>query len=172
MDRLYLPDQSRNYLSETGNQILPGQASTLPTTLQNLQDIGAKPTRENAPYYPLHGNLHELLKQVARLLASDNQVLYSNLFRNSMTEPKPPFALLFTCDATLMHTNIDTDHTIIVITWWHNDLFKRGLLPENFPLDAVLSAMVIIMRNNLCEFGGLYFLQILGTYMGTSTVVM
>ena len=84
----------------------------------------------------------------------------------------PPWALLFTCDATSMYNNIDTDHAIEVITWWLKDLFQRDLLPENFPLDAVLSAMIIIMRNNLFEFGDLYFLQLLGTAMGTSAAVM
>ena len=71
-----------------------------------------------------------------------------------------------------MYNNIDTDHAIEVITWWLKDLFQRDLLPENFPLDAVLSAMIIIMRNNLFEFGDLYFLQLLGTAMGTSAAVM
>ena len=71
-----------------------------------------------------------------------------------------------------MYNNINTDHAIEVITWWLKDLYQRDLLPENFPLDAVLSAMVIIMRNNLFEFGDLYSLQLLGIAMGTSAAVM
>ena len=71
-----------------------------------------------------------------------------------------------------MYNNIDTDHAIRVITWWIEDLDRRGLLPLGFPVDAVLSAMRIIMKNNFFEFGDLFFLQLLGTAMGTSAAVM
>jgi hypothetical protein len=39
-------------------------------------------------------------------------------------------------------------------------------------LDAVLSDMVIIMKNNIFEWGDLCFLQLLGTAMGTFVAVM
>lgn len=81
-------------------------------------------------------------------------------------------ALLFTCDAHSMYNNIDTDHAIEVITWWLDDLHARGELPPNFPLDAVKTAMVMIMKNNIFEWGDLNFLQLLGTAMGTSAAVM
>lgn len=71
-----------------------------------------------------------------------------------------------------MYNNIDTDHAIEVITWWLKDLADRKLLPERFPLEAVLEAMVVIMKNNIFEWGDLYFLQLLGTAMGTSAAVM
>jgi hypothetical protein len=71
-----------------------------------------------------------------------------------------------------MYNNIDTDHTIKVITWWLRYLDDRNLLPPFFPLDAVLEAMVIIMKNNIFEFGDCYFLQLLGAAMGTSATVM
>jgi hypothetical protein len=41
-----------------------------------------------------------------------------------------------------------------------------------FPLEAVISEMTTIMRNNIFEFGDCYFLQLLGTAMGTSAAVM
>ena len=84
----------------------------------------------------------------------------------------PSWAYLVVTDATAMYNNIDTEHAITVIKWWLKDLRDRELLPEGFPLDAVLSAMVTIMRNNIFEFGDLYFLQLLGTAMGTSAAVM
>ena len=71
-----------------------------------------------------------------------------------------------------MYNNIDTDHAITVITWWIEDLDNRGLLPLGFPIEAVLSAMRFIMKNNLFEFGDLFLLQLLGTAMGTSAAVM
>ena len=84
----------------------------------------------------------------------------------------PSWAMLVVTDAKSMYNNIDTGHAIRVITWWLRDLHRLELLPENFPLDAVISAMVIIMRNNIFEFGDMYFLQLLGTAMGTSAAVM
>ena len=84
----------------------------------------------------------------------------------------PLHTRLFTTDAHSMYSSIDTDHAIRVITWWIKDLNRRGLLPLDFPVDAVLSAMRIIMKNNLFEFGDLFFLQLLGTAMGTFAAVM
>ena len=84
----------------------------------------------------------------------------------------PPNAKLFTCDANSMYNNIDTEHAIEVISWWLNNLNARGKLPRDFPLEAVISAMKVIMRNNIFEFGDMYFLQLIGTAMGTSAAVM
>ena len=81
-------------------------------------------------------------------------------------------SLLFVTDAHSMYNNIDTDHAISVITWWIKDLEGKGQLPEDFPSVAVLSAMRIIMKNNIFEFGDMFFLQLLGTAMGTSAAVM
>ena len=84
----------------------------------------------------------------------------------------PPNARLFTADATAMYNNIDTEHAITVISWWLNDMDTNDKLPPNFPLEAVIHAMKVIMRNNIFEWGDLYFLQLLGTAMGTSSAVM
>jgi hypothetical protein len=84
----------------------------------------------------------------------------------------PPGSRLCAADANSMYNNIDTDHAITVITWWLRDLDQRSLLPPGFPLEAVISAMTTIMRNNIFEFGDCYFLQLLGTAMGTSAAVM
>ena len=67
-----------------------------------------------------------------------------------------------------MYTNIDTDHAIEVITIWLRSLN----LPEKYPLKAVIKAMEIVMRNNIFEWGNMYFLQLLGTAMGTSAACM
>ena len=96
-----------------------------------------------------------------------DQVLEEILLRHL-----PDYALLFVTDANAMYNNIDTAHAILVITRWLKDLHTKGELPPNFPLKAVVSAMIIIMRNNIFEFGDYYFLQLLGTAMGTSAAVM
>ena len=84
----------------------------------------------------------------------------------------PSSALLAVTDANAMYNNIDTGHAIQVITWWLNDIHEREMLPPGYLRNAVISAMVTIMKNNIFEFGDLYFLQLLGTAMGTSAAVM
>ena len=44
-----------------------------------------------------------------------------------------------------------TRHAIRVISAWLRDLHSKGDLPDGFPLDAVISAMITIMSNNLFE---------------------
>ena len=84
----------------------------------------------------------------------------------------PRNAKLFTADAVSMYTNIDTDHAIDVIGSWLDNLKDSERLPDGFPLDAVKEAMTLVMRNNLFEWGDCYFLQLLGTAMGTSAACM
>ena len=84
----------------------------------------------------------------------------------------PSNARIFTADANSMYTNIDTDHAIEVITAWLTNLSNTRQLPYGYPLPAVLEAMELVMRNNIFEWGNLYFLQLLGTAMGTSAACM
>ena len=84
--------------------------------------------------------------------------------------PLPPGAKVFTADANSMYTNIDTDHAIEVISAWLDSI--KANLPTGFPFEAIKEAMILVMRNNLFEFGDLYFLQLLGTAMGTSAACM
>ena len=67
----------------------------------------------------------------------------------------PPNAWLFTADANSMYTNIDTDHAIEVIGMWLDSL--KDQLPPDFPLEAVKEAMELVMKNNIFEWGDLYF---------------
>ena len=87
-------------------------------------------------------------------------------------ETLPPNARLFTADANSMYTNINTDHALLVITEWLDDMEEQGLLPAAFPTKAVIEAMELVMRNNVFVFGDLYFLQLIGTAMGTSSACM
>jgi len=84
--------------------------------------------------------------------------------------PLPSNARLFVADANLMYTNIDTDHALKVISEWLESII--GQLPLDFPQSAIIDAMVIVMRNNLFEWGDKHFLQLLGTAMGTSSAFM
>ena len=49
---------------------------------------------------------------------------------------------------------------------------QRRAAASRFPLAAVKEAMALIMLNNVFEWGDLYFLQLLGTAMGTSVACM
>ena len=84
----------------------------------------------------------------------------------------PPNALLCTMDAQSMYNNIDTEHAIAVLDEWLDHLDATNQLPPLYPLDAIKDAYRLIMRNNLFEFGDTYWLQLLGTAMGTSAAVM
>ena len=84
----------------------------------------------------------------------------------------PSNAKLFTADANSMYNNIDTEHAFRVINWWLNNLNHNKKLPPDFLLEAVTYAMKTIMRNNIFEWGDQFFLQRLGTAMGTSSAVM
>ncbi|KAL7517954.1 hypothetical protein ACHAWF_000169, partial [Thalassiosira exigua] len=84
----------------------------------------------------------------------------------------PPHAYVFTADADTMYNNIDTAHAIKVISKWLNEMSFHPHFPDAFPLQAVKDAMKILMTNNIFEFGSLHFLQLLGTAMGTSAVLL
>jgi hypothetical protein len=45
-------------------------------------------------------------------------------------------------------------------------------LPNNFPTEAVIEAITIVMKNNIFVWGDLHFLQLCGTAMGTSSACM
>ena len=72
--------------------------------------------------------------------------------------PFPPTALLFTCDAVSMYTNIDTDRAL------HN-------LSSRVP-GHVVDALRIIMKNNIFQFSDTWWRQLEGTAMGTPPACM
>ena len=84
----------------------------------------------------------------------------------------PSHAYVYVADANAMYNNIELAHAFRVIFEWLDELMRKGLLPDDFPLEAVKRAMVYIMQNNVFEFGTLHFLQLIGSAMGTSSAVM
>ena len=80
----------------------------------------------------------------------------------------PQNCWLFTAGTKSMCTNIDTNHALETISKWLDSI----PLPEGFPLAAVKAAMELVMCNNIFEWGDSYFLQLLGTAMGTSAACM
>ena len=102
----------------------------------------------------------------------DSSQLLSRLRDLQQNGRLPPNIWVFTADAKSMYTNIDTAHALEVIGTWLNNLNSEGQLPSGFPLAAVKEAMTLVMQNNIFEYGDLYFLQLLGTAMGTSAACM
>ena len=87
----------------------------------------------------------------------DSAVLKSML----STLELPANARLFTADAVSMYTNIPTDKGLHLLS-----AFLRRKYEKELPVDAVMSALKIIMKNNIFQFGDLFFLQRTGTAMG------
>ena len=71
-----------------------------------------------------------------------------------------------------MYQKIDIDHGLQVMRDFFNYLSQRDLLPEDFPTDAVLEGLELVMRFNLFQFGNANFIQLIGTAMGTSVAVV
>ena len=82
----------------------------------------------------------------------------------------PKNTRLFTCDAISMYTNIDIDRSISIIKNWFETF--RHELPTNFPSSFLITAITIIMKNNIFTFGDTYWLQRTGTAMGTPCACM
>ena len=69
-----------------------------------------------------------------------------------------------------MYTNIDTNHAILVISEWLDEIEHQ--LPLCFPTNPLKTALEFVMKNNVFEFGDTRFLQTTGTAMGTSSACM
>ena len=131
---------------------------------------------ENAAYCVLRWHSHQLFESLAGSLVSKTETFYRIIYKRQRRASGklkalgilPWNAYLFSADANSMYTNIDTAHALIVIGAWLDSLE----LPDGFPLKAVKEAMKLIMQNNIFEWGDLYFLQLLGTAMGTSCACM
>ena len=84
----------------------------------------------------------------------------------------PKNARMFKADATSMYTNIDTTHGLKILKSFLIELKEEGRLTDDFDIDMLIEAAALIMRWNLFEYGDSYFLQLLGTAMGTPVAVI
>ena len=74
---------------------------------------------------------------------------------------------LFTMDAISMYTNIYTTHALSVINKFLRIDRPDICLNENINIDALISALEIIMWHNIFKFRNTYWIQTSGTAMGT-----
>jgi hypothetical protein len=68
---------------------------------------------------------------------------------------------IFTCDAKLMYTNIDTDHALSTIAFF----LRTSPLCHGVAVEPIIQALEIIMRNSIFKFGDTIWGQLEGTSM-------
>jgi hypothetical protein len=78
----------------------------------------------------------------------------------------PPNALLFTCDAKSMYTNIPTEIALTAISQYITKEDKK--LFHHYDSQALTEALQIVFSNNVIQFGDTYWRQTSGTGMGIS----
>jgi hypothetical protein len=61
----------------------------------------------------------------------------------------PPGCFLFTADAESMYTNIPTDRALLFIGRY----LRRERFPD-IPVEALMEALQLVMKNNIFTFGG------------------
>ena len=71
---------------------------------------------------------------------------------------------LFTADAVSMYTNINTNKAITIISKYLRD---NEHLFMDIPINALIEALSLTMKNNIFRFGDTTWLQLTGTAMGT-----
>ena len=74
----------------------------------------------------------------------------------------PPNCLLFTADAHSMYTNIPTDRALMFI-----GRYLRSNHFDGVPLDTLMEALRLVMKNNIFTFGDTTLKTLTGTAMGT-----
>lgn len=76
----------------------------------------------------------------------------------------PPGALFFTSDARSMYTNILTTPALTEISAY---LRRNHRKFSNVPVEALIPALELVMRNNVIQFGDTFWRQRTGCAMGT-----
>lgn len=103
-----------------------------------------------------------LVTNVPTYLKDSNQALQDFKLLGTL----PPHAKLFTSDAISMYTNIDSKEGISAISSWIQDFSEE--LPPDFPNTFFLEVLKMVMENNVFQLDDTFWIQTLGTAMGTS----
>ena len=69
-----------------------------------------------------------------------------------------------------MYTNIDIDHSIEIVRRWFTEFSED--IPSDISTNLIISALEIVMNNNIFTFGDTFWRQKTGTAMGTPCVCM
>ncbi|KAL7524137.1 hypothetical protein ACHAXR_000450, partial [Thalassiosira sp. AJA248-18] len=79
----------------------------------------------------------------------------------------PANATIFSFDAVSMYTKIDTDDCIARLTAYLLDQETQARF-QHYPAEALIDAIIIIMKNNRMRFGDIIVRQLIGIAMGMS----
>ena len=82
----------------------------------------------------------------------------------------PKNTKIITCDAVSMYTNIDVEHSIETLRNWF--IKFKSEIPQDIPTHLIITALDIVMKNNIFTFGDTFWLQKTGTAMGTPCACM
>jgi hypothetical protein len=113
--------------------------------------------------HPLGMYIDNMLQPIARSRPSFFKSSY-DLKRELCALEIPANARLFTCDAVSMYTNIPTPPALRLIEKFLFDNRRRW---KHYDPAALVSALKLVMRNNIFRFGDCWFKQKTGTAMGT-----
>ena len=77
--------------------------------------------------------------------------------------PLPPTARLFTSDAVSCYTNIQTGPALEIL----DNFLKTDPACSDYPINAIITALRLVMQRNIFQFGNTFWHQTSGTAMGT-----
>jgi len=114
--------------------------------------------------HPLGIWVDNILQTIAKRQKSYFKSSFTLLTEFNNMDDLPHNARLFTADAVSMYTNIPTTKALHLIKKYLQD---NEEIYSDIPTKALMSALTIIMTNNIFDFGNTTWLQIKGTAMGT-----
>ena len=149
---------SRFYLTLKAHKLKPGQT---------VDDLKSRPivSCPGSELHPIGIWTDRKLQVVAK--KQDSYFKNSQELKQQLLElgELPPNARLFTADAVSMYTNIPTRQALRRLGPKLRNYRRQH--DRDFPADAVLEALRLIMTQNVFSFGDMKFLQLDGTAMGT-----
>ena len=144
------------YLTLKAHKLNPGQN----VTHLKSQPIVACP---GSLLHPLGIWINRKLQTLAKQQESYFRNSYE-LHQQLCSSTYPPNAKLFTADAVSMYTNIPTNTAIMLIAKHIRKSVTEERPKQN---EALITALKLVMLNNIFSFGDMTFKQLNGTAMGT-----
>ena len=114
--------------------------------------------------HPLGKWVDEMLKPIVQKLPTyfKDSFAFKELTEGLVLSPR---ARLVTADAVGMYTNINTQAAMAIIAPYLRDQEQYF---DHYDAETLISALEIVMFNNIIKFGDVYRKQIQGTVMGTA----
>lgn len=131
---------------------------------------------------PLSKWLDALLQPLVRALPTvtkDSKTFVQSIEALKISPNRRDKCVLFTADISSLYTMIPTEKGIELMMRFLNRDTSKEFLQKLYPdishlaiTTAILQALTIVLKNNIIEFQGKYYIQINGTAMGQSCAVV